>query len=82
MCHIEPDQELYYSHDYGSCVTLTFAGPLAGTSSRVQCNSDNTITYGESCDQDRQLRHPRSHFLRFVHSTLVFILFHMLRATR
>ena len=46
-------QELYFSNDYGSCVTLTAAGPLAGAVAKVQCNSDNTVTLGESCDQDR-----------------------------
>lgn len=45
-------EELYFSNDYGSCVTLTAAGPLAGAVAKVQCNSDNTVTLGESCDQD------------------------------
>ena len=46
-------QELYYSNEYGTCPTLTFAGPLAGTRVKLQCNFDNTITYGESrCGAD------------------------------
>lgn len=45
-------EELYFSNDYGSCVTLTAAGPLAGATAKVQCNSDNSVTLGESCDQD------------------------------
>ena len=40
-------EELYYSNDYGSCPTLTYAGPLAGARVMLQCNFDNTITYGE-----------------------------------
>ena len=47
------NQELYYTNDYGSCVTLTYAGPLAGEKVKLQCNSDNTITYGEErCGED------------------------------
>ncbi|CAJ1416638.1 unnamed protein product [Effrenium voratum] len=46
-------EELYYTNDYGSCVTLTYAGPLAGEKVKLQCNSDNTITYGEErCGED------------------------------
>lgn len=46
-------EELYYSNDYGSCVTLTHAGPLAGKTSKLQCNSDNSVTYGEGrCGED------------------------------
>ena len=46
-------EELYYSNNYGSCPTLTFAGPLAGARVKLQCNFDNTITYGENrCGAD------------------------------
>mmetsp|Transcript_51572 Transcript_51572/g.120275 ORF Transcript_51572/g.120275 Transcript_51572/m.120275 type:complete len:851 (-) Transcript_51572:153-2705(-) len=41
-------EDLYYSNEYGTCPTLTFAGPLAGSRAKLQCNFDNTITYGEA----------------------------------
>ena len=47
-------EELYFTNDYGSCVTLTNAGPLAGATANLQCNSDNTVTYAENCDKDKR----------------------------